>query len=174
MKVINKDLINEFIPNIELLIIDENGNKLGLFQKQGALSLARNKGLDLVLISPDAKPAVAKLMDYSKFRFEQQKKLKEHKKNQRVAIVNIKEVQLSPTIAVHDMETKANNAKKFIANGDKVKVAMRLRGRMMAHKDLGIKVMSDFLELMSEVSVLDGKMKSEENYLLMFLVPIKK
>ena len=166
-----KDLINEEIQNSEMLLIDEEGNKLGVFPKAGALAMARAKGLDLVMMSPEARPAVVKLMNYSKFKFDQQKKQKEFKKNQKV--IQVKEIQLSPTIADHDLNIKANQAKKFITNGDKVKVTLKMRGRMIAHKDIAEEVMKKFITTMSDVAAVEGKLKLEENMLLVILTQKK-
>ena len=154
-----------------MLLIDDEGNKLGVFPRAGALAMARAKGLDLVMMSPDAKPVVVKLMNHSKFKFDQQKKQKEFKKNQKVT--QVKEIQLSPTIADHDLNIKANQAKKFIAHGDKVKVTLRLRGRMITRKEVAEEVMKKFINTMSDVAVIEGKLKLEENLLLVILTEKK-
>ena len=119
----NTDLVNEFIPNTDLLVIDDTGNKLGIISKKEALKIATEKELDLVVVSPDSKPMVAKMMDYSKYRYEQQRKLREIKKKQK--IVEIKEIRLSPTIDTHDFDTKLKHALKFLEKGDKVKISIR-------------------------------------------------
>jgi translation initiation factor IF-3 len=166
-----KDLVNEEIQNPDMLLIDEDGNKLGIFPRSGALAMARAKGLDLVMMSPEAKPAVVKLMNYSKFKFDQQKKQKEFKKSQKV--IQVKEIQLSPTIADHDLNIKANQAKKFITSGDKVKVTLKLRGRMITRKEVAEEIMKKFVTTMSDVAVIEGKLKLEENLLLVMLTQKK-
>lgn len=115
----NTDLVNEFIPNTDLLVIDDTGNKLGIISKKEALKIATEKELDLVVVSPDSKPMVAKMMDYSKYRYEQQRKLREIKKKQK--IVEIKEIRLSPTIDTHDFDTKLKHALKFLEKAIKLR-----------------------------------------------------
>lgn len=178
MEFINKqknqqdDLVNYNIRAKEMLVIGNDGNKYGILSRQEALKLAEDLNLDLVLVSPDAKPAVAKLLDYSKYRFELQKKAKEIKKNQKITV--IKEVQLSPVIEKHDFETKANNARKFLEKGNKVKVTLRFRGRMIVHQDLGRKVMNDFAEYLKDVSTADSAVKLDGKSLILILNPIKE
>ena len=133
------------------------------------MKAAQKKGLDLVLVAPDAKPAVAKFMNYSKYRFDQQKRQKEMKKNQKV--IQVKEVRLSPTIEKHDFETKVRNARKFLEGGDKVKVSLRFIGRMIVHADVGEKVVQDFAQSLADVSIVDSKMKLEGKSLTLILAP---
>ena len=116
-----------------MLVITDSGEKLGVLARAKALQEAENRGLDLVVVSPDANPPVAKMMDYSRFRFEQQKKLKEMKKKQKVVVVQ--EIQLSPTIEKHDFETKSRKAKTILEKGNKVKISLRFFGRMIVHQD---------------------------------------
>ena len=130
-------MINEDIRDREVRLIDENGGQLGVMPTQQALALAEERGLDLAKIQPSAVPPVCKLLDYDKYRYEQSKRERENRKNQRV--VDIKEVQLSATIEENDVNTKAKMAIKFLENGDKVKVSIRFRGRQITHSEIGMK-----------------------------------
>lgn len=134
-----------------------------------AMELAEQRNLDLVKIAPQAKPPVCKIIDYGKFRFEQSKREKEQRKNQR--IVEIKEVRLSLNIDTHDFETKKNHATRFIAEGNKVKASIRFRGREMGHPELGQEIMRRFAEAMSEVANVEKPPKLEGRSMLMFLAP---
>lgn len=134
--------------------------------------MAYNKNLDLVCVAPKANPPVCKIIDYGKYRFETQKKAKEAKKNQKVQ--DTKEVRLSPVIDKHDIDTKLKNARKFIEKGDKVKVSMRFRGRQMAHTDIGLSVMKQFLEGIEDIVIVEKQPKLEGNNLFMFIAPKKK
>lgn len=134
-----------------------------------AFKLATEKNLDLVEIAPQAKPPVCKIMDYGKYRFEQAKREKDNRKNQK--IVDIKEVRLSLNIDTHDFETKVNHALKFISKGDKVKVSIRFRGREMGHPELGVEIMKRFAEACAETSVVEKQAKLEGRNMLMFLGP---
>lgn len=165
----NTDLVNEHIPFGELLVIDEQGTKLGILSKREALYIAGTRELDLVVVSPDSKPMVAKLMDYSKYRYEQQRKLKEMKKNQHV--VELKEIRLSPTIDIHDFETKLKHAIKFLENGDKVKVSIRFFGRMITHADVGMKVMERFIEAIGSRATIESKPKMDGKSMIAMLSP---
>ena len=166
----NKELqINEEIRDKELRIIDSDGSQLGFMSSTQALELAESKNLDLVKIAPQASPPVCKIMDYGKYRFEQAQREKEAKKNQRV--VDIKEIRLSLNIDVHDFNTKLNHAKKFIKNGDKVKVSIRFRGREMGHPELGYDTMNKFADAISEVANVEKAAKLEGRNMLMFLAP---
>lgn len=164
-----QDLVNETIPYGDLLVIDDEGNKLGVISKKQALELAYQKGLDLVVVSPDSKPMVAKFMDYSKFRYEQQRKLREIKKNQ--ATVTLKEIRISPTIDKHDFDTKLRNAIKFIQKGDKVKVSMRFMGRMITHVDVGRVVMNKFIEALGDIVNVESKPKMDGRHLIAIVAP---
>lgn len=132
-----------------------------------ALDMAYEKKLDLVKIAPNAKPPVCRIMDYGKYKYEMEKKEKEAKKKQKV--INIKEIRLSPNIEDHDLNTKANQAKNFLKSGDRVKVAVRFRGREMGHTDLGREVLDKFTDLVSEYGVVDKKPKMEGKNMIMFL-----
>jgi translation initiation factor IF-3 len=152
-------------------IIDVDGNQLGVFGKQAALALANAKGYDILVVAPEARPMVAKLMNYSKFKYEQKKKQKEAKKNQH--IMDTKEIQLSPVIQEHDIKTKLNHAREFIADGDKVKITMRLKGRMIAHQEIGEGVIKNFIERMADIAVVDSKLKLDGKMFITTLLPKK-
>lgn len=137
-----------------------------------ALKMAREMDLDLVMISPNAAPPVCRIMDYNKFLYEQAKKLKEAKKNQKV--VNIKEIRLSPTIEENDIQVKANNAKKFLEDEDKVKVSIRFKGRQMGNTNVGYTVFDKFLSKVGEVGVVEKPAKLEGNNMIMILAPKKQ
>ncbi len=166
----NTDLVNESIPYGDLLVIDENGAKVGIISRREALAMAAEKELDVVVVSPDSKPMVAKFMDYSKYRFEQQKKLKEIKKNQH--IVELKEIRLSPTIDKHDLETKLKHAIKFLEKGDKVKLSIRFYGRMITHSDVGRQVMASFIEAVGTRAIIELRPKMDGRSLIAILAPI--
>lgn len=168
----NSDLVNETLPNGQFLIIDEEGQRLGTFDRRQALEIARERDIDILVVSPEnAKPMVAKLLDYSKHRYDQQKKLKEMKKNQQ--IVKLKEIKLSPTIDKHDFDTKLRNAQKFINGGDKLKVSLRFRGRMITHKDIGFEQVKKFVELLQGV-VVESQPKLEGMQIIAIIAPAKK
>ena len=135
-------MINEEIRDREVRLIDENGEQLGVMPTAKAMELAEERGLDLAKIQPTAKPPVCKLLDYDKYRYEQSRRERENRKNQRV--VETKEVQLSATIEENDVLTKAKMAQKFLQGGDKVKVSIRFRGRQITHSEIGMQVMQDF------------------------------
>lgn len=164
-------LLNEEIREKEVRVIDKDGKQLGVMPIAQALETAASQNLDLALIAPTATPPTCKIMDYGKFRFEESKRKKENRKNQKV--VAIKEVQLSPTIDTHDFETKLRNAVKFLKNGDKVKVAVRFRGREVQHAAAGESLLERFAEGASEVGVIDKKPKLEGRNMIMFIAPKK-
>ena len=161
--------INEEIRDRELRIIGSDGQQLGIMSAKDALNLAEKKNLDLVKIAPQSNPPVCKIMDYGKYRFEQAKREKEARKNQK--IVDIKEVRLSLNIDTHDFNTKLNNALKFIKHGDKVKVSIRFRGREMGHPEIGLETMKRFADACAEVAVIEKPAKLEGRNMLMFLAP---
>jgi len=162
-------MINEEIRDKEVRLIDSDGSQLGVVSSKEAQKIAYAKNLDLVKIAPKAEPPVCKIMDYGKYRFEQAKKEKEAKKNQKV--VNIKEVRLSPSIDEHDFQTKAGHAIKFLQAGDKVKVTVRFRGREVHHSALGAEVLTKFAERVTEVGNVDKMPKLEGKNMTMFIVP---
>ena len=161
--------INEEIRDKEVRLIGADGGQLGVMSAAEAQRYADEAGLDLVKISPTAVPPVCKLMDYGKFRFEQTKKEKEAKKNQHV--VEVKEVRMSPGIDIGDFNTKLKNAQKFIADGNRVKVSVRFRGREMAHTDIGKGLLDKFAEQCAEVATLDKGAKLEGRMMSIFLSP---
>ena len=162
-------MINEEIRDREVRLIDENGEQLGVMPTQKAMELAEERGLDLAKIQPTAKPPVCKLMDYDKYRYEQSRRERENRKNQRV--VAIKEVQLSATIEENDVLTKAKMAQKFLQGGDKVKVSIRFRGRQITHSEIGMKVMQDFAERCAEVSTVERRPLMDGRHMIMVLAP---
>ena len=160
-------MINEQIRDREVRVISEDGEQLGIMSARDAQKLAREADLDLVKISPGAKPPVCKIIDYGKYRYEQARKEKEAKKKQRT--IDVKEIRLSPNIDTNDLNTKANQAKKFLSKGDKVKVSLRFRGREMAHLDVGREILNTFFEKLEEVAVIDKPAKMEGRSMVMFL-----
>lgn len=162
-------MINEEIRDKEVRLVGVDGEQLGVKTIKEAQDLALEKGLDLVKIAPQATPPVCKIMDYGKHRFEQLKREKEARKNQK--IVNLKEVRLSPSIDDHDFDTKANHALKFLKSGDKVKVSVRFRGREVHHAAMAEGLMNRFAEFVSEVGVVEKKPKLEGRNMFMFIGP---
>ena len=161
--------LNEEINDKEIRLIGDQGEQLGIMSSAEALKIADEKGLDLVKISPQAVPPVCKLMNYGKFRFEQSKKEKEAKKNQHV--VEIKEIRMSPGIDIGDFNTKLKNAQKFIADGNRVKVSVRFRGREMAHTDIGRDLLERFAQQCADTANLDKTPKLEGRMMSIFLSP---
>lgn len=161
--------INEDIRDKEVRLVSAEGEQLGIMSAAEALEKAEEANLDLVKISPNAVPPVCKLMDYGKFKFEQTKREKEAKKNQRV--VEIKEVRMSPGIDVNDFNVKLNNAIKFLRGGDRVKVSVRFRGREMAHTEIGRDLLLKFAEQCTEVAAMDKDPKLEGRFMSIFLAP---
>lgn len=163
--------INEEIRDKEVRLIGDDGEQLGILPIQQAQDIAVEKGMDLVKIAPQAKPPVCKIMDYGKFRFEQAKREKEARKNQRV--VEIKEIRLTPNIDIGDLNTKVKNACRFLQDGNKVKVSVRFRGREVTHASFGQDLLHRFAELCSECSTVEKQPKLEGRQMLMFLAPAK-
>lgn len=161
--------INEAVTGKEFRVIDSEGNQLGMMSARDALEIAYDKDLDLVEIAPNAKPPVCKIMDYGKYLFEQSKKEKEARKNQKV--VDVKEVRMSSTIDTHDFQTKVNQAVKFLKSGDKIKVSVRFRKRGIAHPQLGEELLNRFKESVSEYGNVDKPAKMEGRSLVMFVLP---
>jgi len=167
---INTELmINEGIRDREVRVIGADGAQLGIMPTERALQLAEDARLDLVKIVPKAQPPVCKLMDYDKHRFEQAKREKEMRKNQK--IVTLKEVQLSATIEENDIQVKAKNAVKFLKAGDKVKVTIRFRGRQITHSEIGHRVMKEFAQRISEFAVIERQPNLEGRHMIMILAP---
>ena len=168
----NEDLVNESIRFKEVLVIDSDGTQLGVMSRNEALEKAYDQDLDLLCVSPNSNPAVCKILDYGRFRFENQKKAKEAKRNQHTN--ELKPLRLSPVIDTHDFETKVKQATKWLEDGMKVKIDMRFRGRMMTRQEVGMKVMNDFIERLTELSNVDKKPKLEGNIMSCVLMPKKK
>ncbi|MCQ2406100.1 MAG: translation initiation factor IF-3 [Oscillospiraceae bacterium] len=165
-------LVNEEIEAEELRLIGEDGQQLGIMSSEEAQKIADEKSMDLVMIAPGSNPPVCKIMDYGKYRFEQTKREKEAKKNQR--IIEVKEIRMSPSIDENDVNTKLRAAMKFLSDGDRVKVTVRFRGREMAHTNLGEVLLTDFAEKCSEVATLDKNPKLEGRNMSIFLSPKAK
>ena len=164
--------LNEEIRDKEVRLIGADGAQLGIMSADQANALAEEQGMDLVKISPAAVPPVCKIMDYSKFCFDQKKREKEAKKNQRV--VEIKEIRMSPSIDTNDFNTKVKSAQKFLADGNRVKVSVRFRGREMAHTNLGEKLLMDFSDACTDVATMEKNPKLEGRFMAMFLTPKKQ
>ena len=161
--------LNEEIQDKEIRLIGFDGAQLGIMSAKEANDIAEEQGYDLVKISPNAVPPVCKIMDYSKFCFDQKKREKEAKKNQKV--VEIKEIRMSPSIDTNDFNTKVKNALKFLKDGNRVKVSVRFRGREMAHTNLGEKLLMDFAEACAEIATMEKNPKLEGRFMAMFLTP---
>ena len=161
--------INEEITDKEVRLISNDGEQLGIVSAAQAQKLAAEKNLDLVKIAPQAKPPVCKIMDYGKFRFEQTKKEKEARKNQR--IIEIKEIRMSPGIGENDFNTKLKNGQKFLLDGDRLKVTVRFRGREMAHTNIGEQLLTNFAAQCAEIATMDKNPKMEGRNMFMFLSP---
>ena len=168
----NGDLINDAIRFPQVRLIGPQGEQLGIVSSKEAQLKANEYDLDLYCVSPTAQPPVCKIVNYSKFRYEQHKKAKEAKRNQK--IIEIKEIQLTPQIGIHDMETKARAATKFLLDGNKVKVGVRFRGRQMSHIEVGQEVLDKFIELLSEYSQIEKPSSLDGRWLITILAPKKK
>ncbi len=160
-------LINEEIRDKEVRVVDANGGQLGILATKEAMKIALEKNLDLVKIAPQATPPVCRIMDYGKYRFEQAKREKEARKNQKT--VDVKEIRMSLNIDTHDFETKVRNAIKFLQGGDKVKVSVRFRGREMTHTNLGTDLLERFKDAISEVGTVEKAPKLEGRSMAMFI-----
>ncbi|MCM3619402.1 translation initiation factor IF-3 [Sutcliffiella horikoshii] len=168
--MISKDMmVNDGIRAREVRLIGQNGDQLGIKSKVEALEIAARANLDLVMVAPNAKPPVCRIMDYGKFRFEQQKKDKEARKNQKV--ISLKEVRLSPSIDEHDFNTKLRNAIKFLEKGDKVKASIRFKGRAITHKEIGQRVLDRFSAACAEVSTVESHPKMDGRSMFLILAP---
>ncbi|MFE0441933.1 translation initiation factor IF-3 [Aerococcus sp. NPDC058936] len=168
---IAKDMfVNENIRARELRVIDSEGEQLGVLSKDEALDKAEQVELDLVLVSPNAKPPVARIMDYGKYRYEQQRKEREQRQNQKQ--VSLKEVRLSPTIEKNDFDTKLRQARKFLEKGDKVKASIRFRGRAITHKEIGREVLERFAEELKDVAEVEQRPKMEGRSMFLQMAPI--
>lgn len=159
--------VNEMIVAEEIRVVGSEGEMLGVMSVEAAINLADEEGLDLVEISPNAAPPVCKILDYGKYKYEQQKKAAEARKNQKT--VDVKEVKIRPGIEDHDYQVKMRNARKFLENGDKVKVTMRFRGREMAHQNIGYDLLKRMIEELSDVGKVDLHPKMEGRQIIMVL-----
>ena len=164
--------INSAIRDAEVRLVGANGEQLGIMSAKEANDIADREGLDLVKISPNAVPPVCKIMDYGKYLFDKTKREKEQRKNQK--IVELKEVQLSMTIEQHDIDIKAKHATKFLLNGDKVKVSIRMSGRQQAYSDRGVETENAFAKSLEEISVIEKPAKVEGRNIIMILAPKTK
>ena len=164
-------MINEQIRDKEIRLIGESGEQLGIMSSKDALKMAKEAGLDLIKIAPTAKPPVCRIVDYGKYRYEQTRKEKEAKKKQKVT--EVKEIRFSPNIDENDLNTKANQARKFLAKGDKVKVSLRFRGREMAHMSATKQILDDFLAKVEDVAVVEKPAKLEGRSMIMVLAEKK-
>jgi len=171
----DKDLfINEQIRAKEVMVIGPNGEQLGLKPIKDALTLASYAGFDLVLMNGNAKPAVCKIMDYNKFKYENKKRAKENLKKQRESNLEMKEYRLSVTIDVHDFDTRVRNSSKYLEKGHKVKVSIRFKGREMAHPELGKDVLLRFAKAVDNISVIEQNPMMEGRFMTMILMPKKE
>ena len=168
MSIISELMINEQIRDREIRLIGEDGEQLGIMSARDAMKLAREANLDLVKIAPTAKPPVCKIIDYGKYRYEQARREKEARKKQKT--IEVKEIRLSPNIDTNDLNTKVNQARKFVSGGNKVKVAVRFRGRELAHTAVGKTILEDFAQNLSDIAVIDKPAKLEGKSMVMFLV----
>ena len=166
-----KELVNENIRFPQVLLIGPNGEQLGVMSSREAQLVANKYNLDLYCVAPNAKPPVCKIVDYGKLRYEKQKKEKENRKKQ--VKVEIKEVQLTPQIGRHDLETKARAAVKFLADGNKVKVGVRFRGRQMTHIEVGEQVLNDFIQLLGDIAIIEKPASMDGRWLVAILAPNK-
>ena len=160
-------MINEQVRDREVRVISSNGEQLGIMSSKEAMKLAREADLDLVKIAPNAKPPVCKIVDYGKYRYELARREKEAKKKQRT--MEVKEIRLSPNIDVNDLNTKANQARKFLSKGDRVKVSLRFRGRELAHINYSKQILDSFYEKLEDIAVVDKPAKMEGRTMVMFL-----
>lgn len=167
-----ESLKNEQIVLAEVRVVGASGEQLGIMSSEKALEIAENENLDLVLIAPDAKPPVCKIMDYGKFKFDELKKLKDQRKSQKV--VKVKEMRLSMIINDHDLEFKAKQVCKFLNDGNKVKVNILMRGRIQVRPQLGVEIMNKFASLCASAGVVEKQPEINGRNIFMFLSPIKK
>ena len=167
----NGDLVNDAIRFPQVRLIGPNGEQIGVCSSREAQLKANEYDLDLYCVSPQAQPPVCKIVNYSKMKYEQQKKAKEAKKNQKV--IEVKEIQLTPQIGIHDMETKARAATKFIAEGNKIKVGVRFRGRQMTHIEVGEEALNKFIEMLGSIAVIEKKPVLDGKWLTAVIAPSK-
>jgi translation initiation factor IF-3 len=161
--------MNEEIDAPQIRLIDEEGTMMGVMSPREAMSIAQARGLDLIEIAPTAKPPTCKIMDYGKWKYESKKKEKASKKNQ--SVITIKEVQVRPRTDDHDLETKMKHARRFLLEGDKVKVNLRFSGREMAHQDIGLQTLKKFAEALNDISTVETHPKLEGRQMFLLLGP---
>lgn len=167
----NGPRVNEKISSLKVRLVDENGEMVGVLSQKEALERAYRAGLDLVEVSPNADPPVCKILDYGKYKFEEQKRRAEMRKKQKV--IEIKEVQLRPGIDKHDFEVKMRSARKFIDDGDKLKVTLRFRGRELSHQELGMDVLNRVKVTLQDIAKVEHDPKFEGKRVIMILAPLK-
>ncbi|MCQ2802491.1 MAG: translation initiation factor IF-3 [Bacilli bacterium] len=167
-----KDLVNNLVRFPQVLVIGPNGEQLGVMSSRDAQFKAYDYNLDLLCVAPNSNPPVCKILDYGKYRYEQQKKAKESKKNQ--ARIEVKEIQLTPQIGIHDMETKARAATKFIAEGNKIKVGVRFRGRQMTHIEVGEEALNKFIAMLGDIVCIEKPAVLDGRWLTAVLAPKRK
>ncbi|HIC79285.1 MAG TPA: translation initiation factor IF-3 [Sulfurovum sp.] len=165
-------IMNDKIRDLELRVLGDDGEQFGIISRDEAIKIADDKGLDLVLMSPDAKPPVAKIMDYGKYKYELEKKKKEARKNQK--IIDVKEVKFSCKIADGDISYKVKHAREFLESGKHVKLRVFLRGREMANPEWGVDVLNRVWPMLEDVGVLEQQAKRDGRYVNMYVTPIKK
>ena len=169
MTIAKDMMVNNGIRARELRLISQDGEQLGVKTKAEALQIAEAANLDVVLVSPNAKPPVARIMDHGKYRYEQQKKAREARKKQKV--INVKEVRLSPTIEDNDFNTKLRQARKCLESGDKVKASIRFRGRAITHKEIGHEVLTRFADETKDIADVEVRPKMEGRSMFLMLAP---
>ena len=162
-------MVNDGIRARELRLIAQDGEQLGIKSTQDAIALADQANMDVVLVSPNAKPPVARIMDYGKYRFELQKKQRDARKKQKT--INLKEVRLSPTIEQNDFNTKLNNARKFLGKGDKVKASIRFKGRAITHKEIGQRVLERLAKETEDIAKVTARPKMDGRSMFLMLAP---
>ncbi len=167
-----KELINELIRFPQVRLIGPNGEQLGVMSSREAQLKANEYNLDLFCVAPNSTPPVCKILNYGKYRYEQQKKAKENRKNQ--VKIEVKEIQLTPQIGAHDMETKARAAVKFLEQGNKIKVGVRYRGRQMTHLEVGEEALNKFIELLGDIAQIEKPAQMEGRWLLAVIAPKRK
>ena len=167
-----KELLNELIRFPQVRLIGPEGEQLGVMSSREAQLKANEYNLDLYCVAPNATPPVCKILNYGKYRYEQQKKAKENRKNQ--VKIEVKEIQLTPQIGMHDMETKARAALKFLEQGNKINVGVRYRGRQMTHLEVGEEALNKFIELLGDAAQIEKPAQMEGRWLLAILAPKRK
>ncbi|WP_342263102.1 MULTISPECIES: translation initiation factor IF-3 [unclassified Spiroplasma] len=167
----NTDFINQNIPFREVLVIDQDGNQLGVMSRNDALRTAKEQGLDLFVVAPNANPPVSKILDYGRYKYEEQKKDKDNKKKQR--IIQNKEMRLTPNIGEHDLQFKAKKVIEFLKNGDRVKISLKFRGRESHRKEFGYETLMRFYDLVKEYCEIEKTPKLTGQFYDMYLIARK-